>query len=229
LYVEATFSTPAALTFEWFMVPTPTIIATGASLAIPLDLVPGTHDFYVRISAEGVTSVYSNRATVNVIPYQCSQSIAVTFNLNGGSFTITTPPALTITSGSAIGILPSMPTGAVPNGISKDGYRFTGWFAYADGEFTRIRTDFIVTHDIEIIATWKATPNPSNFRVGDAGRDGRITSADATLIARHIVGHDVQICILASDIDGDGEVTIADIILLARGLVGHNVIHIIAH
>ncbi|MCL2577000.1 MAG: S8 family serine peptidase [Defluviitaleaceae bacterium] len=58
------------------------------------------------------------------------------------------------------------------------------------------------------------------FILGDANGDGRVTSADATTIAKHLAGHDVDICLLAADINGDGEVDIEDLILLARMLVG---------
>jgi len=223
LYVEAIFSTPAALTFEWFMVSTPIRITTGASLAIPSDLAPGTHEFYVRIGAEGVdSSVYSDRAMVTVIPYQCSETFIVTFDPGDGFFT-TTPPAIMFASGGALDILPRA------TGMSKPGYRFTGWFEDIADETTRRRDFDRVSANVTLHARWTPIPNPSNFRVGDAGMDGRITSADATLIARHIVGHDVTICLLAADIDGDGEVTISDITLLARWLVGHNIHHLIAH
>lgn len=156
--------------------------------------------------------------------------ITITFDLSGGSFAVTTPPALTVTSGSAIGTLPQMPTGAVPNGISKEGYRFTGWFAYVNGDFIRIRSDFIITRSITLIATWQVIPDPANFRVGSTNDNRRITSADATRIARWLVGSYVaDFCILAADIDGDGEVTIVDVTLLARWLVGHNVYQFVAH
>jgi len=59
---------------------------------------------------------------------------------------------------------------------------------------------------------------------GDINGDGRVTSADATFLARYIVGQDVYLlCRYAADLNGDGNVCIADLILLSRWLAGHNV------
>ncbi|MCL2578211.1 MAG: metallophosphoesterase [Defluviitaleaceae bacterium] len=153
----------------------------------------------------------------------------VTFDLQGGTFT-TTPPALTVTYGNAVGILPSMPTYAVPDGISKEGYRFTGWFEYVDGEYIRRRDDFIVTRNVELIATWEKITDPINFQVGSVRSTGRITSVDATMIARWLIGHNVEgFCHLAADIDGNGEITATDVTLLARWLVGNDACQSVAH
>jgi uncharacterized repeat protein (TIGR02543 family) len=109
----------------------------------------------------------------------------------------------------------------------REGYRFTGWFADITDESTRWRDKNEVTASVVLYARW--TRAPDNFRVGDTCGNGRVTSADATRIARHVVGHDeYNFCKLAADINGDGEVTITDITLLLRWLVGHNVSHLIA-
>jgi len=55
---------------------------------------------------------------------------------------------------------------------------------------------------------------------GDADGDGRITSADATLIARYLIDHNVSIDLRAADINCDGEVTLEDLTRLAGVLVG---------
>jgi len=56
---------------------------------------------------------------------------------------------------------------------------------------------------------------------GDSNRDGRVTSADATVLARYLAGHNITIDRRAVDLNGDGEVDGADLILLVRWLVGH--------
>ncbi|MCL2223333.1 MAG: dockerin type I repeat-containing protein [Defluviitaleaceae bacterium] len=65
-------------------------------------------------------------------------------------------------------------------------------------------------------------------QAGDASGDGRVTSADATIIARYLVGQGVTIDRRSADINGDGYVTVADLTLLARWLAGHNVENLIA-
>ncbi|MCL2225230.1 MAG: dockerin type I domain-containing protein [Defluviitaleaceae bacterium] len=66
------------------------------------------------------------------------------------------------------------------------------------------------------------------FAIGDANDDGRVTSADATRIARWLTTapayrESISICLRAADVNGDNEITTADLILLARWLVGHAV------
>ncbi|MCL2225537.1 MAG: dockerin type I repeat-containing protein [Defluviitaleaceae bacterium] len=58
-------------------------------------------------------------------------------------------------------------------------------------------------------------------RMGDMDGNGRVTSADATLLARHLVGHYVTIDRRAADVNCDGVVNTYDLIRLARALVGH--------
>ncbi|MCL2224369.1 MAG: CotH kinase family protein [Defluviitaleaceae bacterium] len=59
--------------------------------------------------------------------------------------------------------------------------------------------------------------------LGDINGDGRITSADATWLARYITGQPVQICMYAADFFGDGVLTPSHVVMLARALAGHNV------
>jgi hypothetical protein len=109
--------------------------------------------------------------------------------------------------------------------MSNLGYRFTGWY---DCDNNHWRDYDEVTSDVTLTARWVQTP--TNFHIGDTNGDRRVTSEDATRIARHLVGHDVyNFCELAADINGDGRVTIADITLLLRWLVGHDVRHLVAH
>jgi hypothetical protein len=56
--------------------------------------------------------------------------------------------------------------------------------------------------------------------LGDANRDGRVTSLDAVYIARHVIGDTVDICQTSADANGDGIINIADVTLLLRRLVG---------
>jgi len=157
-------------------------------------------------------------------PCRCHELRTITFNPNGGAFINSEDAVRIVEPGEKIGILPR----ATPLIFSRKNHRFTGWFENPDDETTRWRDNNEVTHDVTLFARW--TPTPSNFHVGATSSSRRVTSADATSIARHLVGHDmVDFCIFAADIDGDGEVTIADVTLLARWLVGHDVNNMIAH
>lgn len=60
---------------------------------------------------------------------------------------------------------------------------------------------------------------------GDVDGDGSVTTVDATLLLRHIVGQDYLDAISATraDLDGDGQVTSSDASLLMRSIVGYSV------
>ncbi|MCL2261584.1 MAG: S8 family serine peptidase, partial [Defluviitaleaceae bacterium] len=58
------------------------------------------------------------------------------------------------------------------------------------------------------------------FRFGDANGDGRVTSADGTVIARYLVGHDVAINRRGADVNADGVISDDDRNFLAGALVG---------
>ncbi|MCL2225333.1 MAG: BspA family leucine-rich repeat surface protein [Defluviitaleaceae bacterium] len=58
-------------------------------------------------------------------------------------------------------------------------------------------------------------------RLGDFNGDGRVTSADATILARHIVGHDVTIDRRAAHSFPAETIPTTELIRLARTLVGH--------
>jgi len=147
----------------------------------------------------------------------------ITFNPNGGTFVNPDNDAIRIvTNGGNIGIMPR----AAPSIFSREGYRFIGWFEDTEDESTRWRDNNETIGGVTLYARWVATPD--GFVLGNASRDGRITSADATAIARYLAGHNVDICLLASDLNGDGYVCIADVILLARWLVGHDISHLLA-
>ena len=59
--------------------------------------------------------------------------------------------------------------------------------------------------------------------LGDIDGDGRITSADATALARHLINPNFEICLYAADFFGDGILTPYHVTLLARLLVGLDV------
>ncbi|MCL2224985.1 MAG: dockerin type I domain-containing protein [Defluviitaleaceae bacterium] len=67
--------------------------------------------------------------------------------------------------------------------------------------------------------------NVRHARIGDLNGDGRVTSADATLLARHIVRHIVNIDLRAADINCDGDIDVLDLLRLSQALVG-NVTHL---
>jgi len=62
------------------------------------------------------------------------------------------------------------------------------------------------------------------FLLGDIDGDGRITSADATLLARWLIGQYVAIDSEVADLDGKG-IRSFTLTLLSRWLVGHDVSH----
>ncbi|MCL2578206.1 MAG: dockerin type I repeat-containing protein [Defluviitaleaceae bacterium] len=71
------------------------------------------------------------------------------------------------------------------------------------------------------------TDTPALIR-GDVDGDGRITSSDATMLAKWLAGHfdhmdEPPICLEAADVNGDGKVDSADLIMLSRLLVGHEI------
>jgi hypothetical protein len=55
---------------------------------------------------------------------------------------------------------------------------------------------------------------------GDANGDGRVTSGDATLVERHVVGLQADIDTECADINDDGRVTTGDATLILRKVVG---------
>ncbi|MCL2576481.1 MAG: family 43 glycosylhydrolase [Defluviitaleaceae bacterium] len=155
--------------------------------------------------------------------YPC-KCIRVTFNLNGGTFANPENATRIITPGDNISTLPR----ATASVFSLEGYRFIGWFRDTADESTRWRDNNEVNGGVTLYAKWVVTPH--DFVLGNVNHDGRITSADATAIARYLAEHNVEdICLLAADLNGDGDVCIADVILLARWLVGHDVSHLLAH
>ncbi|MCL2225120.1 MAG: dockerin type I domain-containing protein [Defluviitaleaceae bacterium] len=94
--------------------------------------------------------------------------------------------------------------------------RFMGW--YENGErLANSQNKYIFT------AEQNRNIEARFITLGDVTGSGRITSADATLIARWVAGSPVDICEIAADLNGDGAVTSEDVVLLARLLAGHNV------
>jgi hypothetical protein len=234
LHVEASFATPAALSFQWYAVAEPISIAltTGASLEIPQNLAPGTHYFYVVVSAEGAIPVTSNHAAVTVLS---ANAVTITFNPSGGIFANPNEATRHLEPGEALGNLPV----AISRYYNGYRYKIAGWFTAPNGNGEHWFSHNEATANITLYANWVRRPTNlqtgSVFRLGENGQigDGRVTSADATMIARYLAGHfdhlDVlPICRIAADINGDGIVDLNDVTLLSRWLVGHNVRHLIA-
>lgn len=179
-----------------------------------------------------------------LFPCECPE-VSVTFNTNGGGFIgvtgttpsalTTTPQAFTVTSGAALGtILPTMPTTERNENnkvsVTREGYRFTGWFATPSPGALCIQWSetTIATQDTTLYARWTRIENPYTFRVGATRGTNRITSADASLLARWILAPEITLantnfCPLAADLTGDGKVTLADLTLLIKWLAGHDV------
>jgi|GEM_PF-4678530 len=62
--------------------------------------------------------------------------------------------------------------------------------------------------------------NVGSFIVGDASGNGIVNSADSTLLARYLAGHNVTIDRRAVDLNGDGVVNEADVFYFRRWLLG---------
>ena len=56
--------------------------------------------------------------------------------------------------------------------------------------------------------------------MGDVDGDGRVTSADATALARYLIGHDVTIDYRAADVVLDGNIDLRDLTQLVSALMG---------
>ncbi len=61
---------------------------------------------------------------------------------------------------------------------------------------------------------------PSEYVLGDANGDGEVDNIDLVAIARHIVGIEIQIDLIAADIDKSNDITNSDLISVARYIVG---------
>ena len=156
-----------------------------------------------------------------------NRDVTIIFDLQGGSLESGYAERI-VTAGNVIGNLPANVVRS-ENGYN---YRISGWFTAPNGGGVQWFAHTQVTAATTLYARW--VRRPDDFQVGAVTGNGRVTSADATLLARWLVlrGDDNQtvadFCQLAADINGDGEVTPDDLILLAQWLVGHNVTHLIA-
>ncbi|MCL2225707.1 MAG: InlB B-repeat-containing protein [Defluviitaleaceae bacterium] len=172
-------------------------------------------------STEGNTSINNIIFRGEPIP----TSHTVTFDPNGGAFVNTATKTRIVQTGENIGELPR----AIPSVFSRNGYRFMGWFENTADPTTRFCYLDYVTANITLYAKWERLTDPYTFRAGNVNDDNRVTSADATMVARYLAGYALSdFCPLAADLNGDGQVTPHDLILLARWLAGHNVTELIA-
>ena len=164
-------------------------------------------------------------------PCECGDTYTVIFNFNGGTHNGTDlyPVEYEVEHNTAIG-------GTLLS-VRRPGHRFVGWFDTSEPTGgTRIHADTPITNNSNLYARWVETATLNDFRLGDADGDGRITSADANVIAHLVLEYGTIVLnenshqsLLAADLNGDGYITIADITLLARWLVGHDVSPLIAH
>ena len=77
-------------------------------------------------------------------------------------------------------------------------------------------------HHFENGVCTRCGASDASVKKGDLNADGTITSADAVLLARYLVGY-IELSqqqLLAADLNADGQVTSADSVMLARILVG---------
>jgi hypothetical protein len=111
-------------------------------------------------------------------------------------------------------------------GIPPRGYRFVRWAQVSSSGTVSISPTTNATasftmpaRPVIVSAVFEYVGAPDFIR-GDANGDGQVTSADLITIARHIVGHNVNICLFGADLNGDGNVNVDDLGLLLRLLVG---------
>jgi len=114
-----------------------------------------------------------------------------------------------------------------PDRPTRSGFTFIGWLPSIPGFFAN------VTESRTFTADWDEDEIP-DFILGDVDGDNRVTSADATLLARFVTMTDEMrliyfpdFCTFAADINGDGAVNSEDVVLLARWLAGHQVQHLL--
>ncbi|MGB4660070.1 MAG: InlB B-repeat-containing protein [Mobilitalea sp.] len=128
IYYTADGSTPS-ITSTVYTSP----IAINADVTIKaFSVLPGYHDSSV------VTFTYA------VGPY------TITYDRNGGN-TEAIPATMSVTSGSAISILPTAPT--------RPGYTFTAWNTEANGSGTAFTASTTVTTDLTVYAQWTVIPS----------------------------------------------------------------------
>ena len=100
-------------------------------------------------------------------------------------------------------------------GLTKDGHRFAGWCAKADGSGTLFVAGMMPEElcpdgkTVMLYAVWHP------IRPGDVNSDGRVNNMDLGLLQRWINGWDITIS-PETDMDGDGAVTNKDLGLLQR-------------
>ena len=146
----------------------------------------------------------------------------ITFNPNGGTFINLSEATREVPRGDRVEV-GMLPRSMAMHSRIESGYRFSGWFENIADESTRWSDDTVVNDSITLNARWTAISEPQNFRVGDANRDGRITSADVTAMARLLINQPpVNVCRLRADIEGRGYLLPRDVTTLAMWLMGHD-------
>ena len=179
---------------------------------------------------EGASVAITYDANGNILEIDFDESeaehITVTFNANGGTFVNPEDATRILPLHRNIGILPR----ANPARFYREGYRFAGWFENLNNSNTLWYDNKQLSADITLHAQW--TPAPPNFVLGDVNRSGYVSSADATILAKHIstasnilsesniTTQNADLCLLSADVDGDGLVTISDLVALSRWLIG---------
>ena len=124
-------------------------------------------------SSSGGTKISSSTIVTGGVTYYAHwiAIYTVTFNANGGSVT---PSTRTVTSGSAVGTLPT-PT--------RSGYTFNGWYTSSSGG-TKISSSTIVTGDVTYYAHWIAIPYTVTFNANG----GSVTPSTRTVTSGSAIG-----------------------------------------
>ena len=215
-----------------------TVVQTPGTMEVMDVTSPGALEFDYEAMFEPFEVLAGDTFTMPNYPVTATASwqattpgIVVTFDPTSGTFRNPADATLNTNSGVSVGQLPRMYR------INNPGQRFMGWF---NGD-TRVLDNVTFTADVTLTARWRPTAELNAirnhaFRIADVNDDSRVTSADATRIARlilqygtHYLTADSAPQFFAADIDGDGRITPADITMLAQWLVGHPVAGYVAH
>ncbi|MCL2577940.1 MAG: hypothetical protein FWE27_07820 [Defluviitaleaceae bacterium] len=213
------------------------IIIINSPTQLPLSIYNAGGETGIHRSGHGVITGTPARVFTNIneVDWDTVTNYTVTFN-SGEAATFKHPDNITNPREKTIGVgingerrinnLPRM------NEMNADGnvHRFGGWRDENTNKF--LRDGDLITGDMTVTAVWVTVASlnenrENQFLLGDANDDGRLTSADATAIAKWLIApddlKDPNFCEFSADITGKGYVTVEDITMLARLLVGLDV------
>jgi uncharacterized repeat protein (TIGR02543 family) len=187
---------------------------TYVNFALPSALNNQTQPVFLRVVFDGLGNLTAGNTSINDIEIRGISSTGtqqVTFNLAGGNI-----------GGNTNNITITVPNGG--NASSADpvrtGFVFDGWLA-ENGTPVNLST-LPITGTRTFTASWHRLGSLLNQT------DGRVTTADATWIARNFINENFQNGVFdertmrIADISGNGEVNLVDVVMLMQWLVGYD-------